>query len=344
MQDRTTARYFLLALLLAVGVVAYYILQPFLTPLALAAIFAVVLQPVYMRALKNLHGSETLASLMTVLVFLVILLVPVAFFGERLFSESQQLYRLVSSGVLPTDMTAFVQERGAFLDAYIPNASQKLVEATANFSQYANDGLSWLVQHLGVAFSSVSAFFLGFFIFLMSLYYLLRDGGRLCRYLVRLSPLPDTDDELILRRLTVAVNSVVKGKILIALAQGLFAGVGLFVFGVPNAILWTLVATVAALIPPFGTGLITLPAAIYLFFVSPAAAIGMLIWGVIGSVIDNIFGPKLMSRGTSQHPLVMLLAVLGGIAVFGPVGVFLGPLVLSLFLTLLDVHLDVPRT
>lgn len=342
--DRSSQRYFLLALLFAVGAAVFYILQPFLSPLVLAAIFAVVLQPIYKRVLKDMRGSETLAALVTTLTFLLILLVPLAFFGERIFSETRNLYDTVSNGTFVESANTFVQERGPFLDRYIPHASMTLTDAMRDLSVYANDGLRWLVLNLGTAFSGVSAFLLSFFVFLMALYYLLRDGARLSRYLVRLSPLPDNDDDLILRRLATAVNSVVKGKILIALAQGVFAGVGLVLFGVPNAILWGLVATLAALIPPFGTGLVTFPATLYLFIVSsPGAAIGMIIWGIIGSAIDNVFGPRLMSRGTSQHPLVMILAVLGGIAFFGPVGVFLGPLVLSLFVTLLDVHLDVHR-
>lgn len=337
-------RYFLLALLVGVGFVVFYILQPFLSPLVLAAIFAVVLQPVYQRALKDMRGSAGLAALTTTLAFLVVLMVPLVFFGERIFSESRQLYAVVSSGTFVEGLNAFVAERSTFFDSYIPNASIMIADATRDLSAYASEGLRWLVGNFGVAFSGVSSFVLSFFVFLMALYYLLRDGERLSRYLVRLSPLPDTDDDLILRRLSTAVNSVVKGKILIAIAQGIFAGIGLVIFGVPNAILWGLVATLAALIPPFGTGFVTFPAALYLYVVAgPGAAIGMIVWGIIASAIDNVFGPQLMSRGTSQHPLVMILAVLGGIALFGPVGVFLGPLVLSLFLTLLDVHLDVHR-
>lgn len=344
MSDRSVQRYFLLALLLAVGFVVFYIMQPFLSPLVLAAIFAVVLQPVYKRALKDMRGSESLAALTTTLAFLVILLVPAVFFGERIFNESRQLYAAVSDGSLVRGFDTFVSERSTFFDAYIPNASTMIADATRDLSAYANDGIRWLVGNLGVAFSGVSAFVLSFFVFLMALYYLLRDGERLSRYLVRLSPLPDSDDDLILNRLSTAVNSVVKGKILIALAQGVFAGLGLMIFGVPNALLWGLLSTLFALIPPFGTGVVTFPAAIYLYAVAgPFPAIGMIVWGIIGGAIDNIFGPQLMARGTSQHPLGMILAVLGGLALFGPVGVFLGPLILSLFVTLLDVHLDIHR-
>lgn len=342
--DRTIQKYFLLALMTVVGVTVFYILQPFLAPVALAAVFAVVLQPVYQRVLGKVRGSQTLAALITLLICLILLLVPLVYFGVRLLGESQQLYASIGSGEWRVSLDSAVQTSGPWLDSYVPNAGEKLAQLTASIDTYAKQGLEWLIGHLGVAFSGLSAFFLGLFIFFVTLYYLLRDGWRLSRYLVRLSPLTDKDDQLILSRLEVAVNSVVRGKLLIALIQGVFAGIGFAIFGVPNAVLWALVATIAALLPPFGTAVVTLPAALYIFLTgNPAAAVGLFIWGTVAGVLDNVVGPKLMSSGTEQHPLLMLLAVLGGIALFGPVGVFLGPLTLSLFLTLLSLHIDFAR-
>ncbi|MBV9159374.1 MAG: AI-2E family transporter [Candidatus Kaiserbacteria bacterium] len=344
MNERGLAEYFLLALLLLAGALVFFILQPFLAPIALAAVFAVVLQPIYRRALFELKGSETLAALLVVLVCLILLIVPLAFFGARLLAESQQLYQSISSGEWRTVLDAGLSNTAPWMNHYAPGASGSFSQFSASIDDYAKSGLSWLIQHLGVAFSGVSAFFLALFIFFVTLYYLLRDGARLCRYLVRLSPLKDKDDEMILARLEVSVNSVVRGKLLIALIQGIFAGVGYAIFGVPNSILLGLISIVAALIPPFGTGLITVPAAAYLFLAGhPDAALGLFLWALIAGVIDNMIGPRLMSSGTQQHPLLMLVSVLGGIAFFGPVGVFLGPLSVSLFLTLLDLHMEVNR-
>ncbi|MCE9541882.1 AI-2E family transporter [Candidatus Kaiserbacteria bacterium] len=341
MSDRTVQQYFLLALLTVVGVTVFYILQPFLAPIALAAVFAVVLQPVYQRALKELKGSEALAAFVTLLICLVVLLIPLIFFGVRLLNESQQLYSSIGSGEWRTTLDNAVQTSGPWVERYVPDASSKIAEISSSIDTYAKQLLSWLISNLGVAFSGLSAFFLGLFIFFMTLYYFLRDGARLCRYLVRLSPLADADDKKILARLDVAVSSVVRGKLLIALIQGVFAGVGLAIFGVPNSVIWGLVAVIASLVPPLGTALVLLPAALYVFLAGdPGSALGLILWGVAAGTVDNIIGPKLMSSGTEQHPLLMLLAVLGGIAFFGPVGVFLGPLTVSLFQTLLSIHIE----
>lgn len=341
MSTRIVQEYALVALLIGAGLAVFFILKPFLAPLALAAIFAVVLQPVYRRARKEVRGSETFAALTTVIMLLLALLIPIMWFGSALVQETQQLSGGLFAGDWQAKLAALVQAKAASIDALVPGTSGWLIAASANLDLYAREALTWLVQHIGVAFSSVSAFVLALFVFFLALYYLLRDGARLCRYIVRLSPLADTDDEVILARLTVAVNSVVRGKLLIALVQGIFAGIGLALFGVPNALLWALVATVAALVPPLGIGLVMVPAALYVFIAgSSGGAIGLLVWGFVAGVLDNVLGPKLMAHGTAQHPLLTLLSILGGIALFGPVGVFLGPLVVSLFLTLLSLHIN----
>src|SRR3989344_9497658 len=110
--DRTIQKYFLLALMTVVGVTVFYILQPFLAPVALAAVFAVVLQPVYVRVLSKVRGSETLASLITLLICLILLLVPLIFFGVRLLGESQQLYVSIGSGEWRTSLDTVVQTNG----------------------------------------------------------------------------------------------------------------------------------------------------------------------------------------------------------------------------------------
>lgn len=337
-------QYFLIALLAAAGILVFYIARPFIAPLALGAIFAVVLQPIYSHLVHRLKGSESLAALATVLIFMVLIMIPFVFFGARIFSESQNLYVSVASGEWRAGLDSAIASAGPWLEQYVPDASTTLTEISASIDEYARAGLSWLISHLGVAFSGVSAFLLSLFIFFVGLYYFLKEGVRLSRFLTKLSPLADEHDETIQRRLALAVNSVVRGQLLLALIQGVFVGAGLFLFGVPNALIWTLLAMMSAIIPPLGTAIVTVPAALFLFLTgNPGAAIGLLVWAVIAGVIDNVLGPRLMAQGTKQHPLMMMISVLGGIALFGPVGVFLGPLAVSFFLTLITLHIESPK-
>jgi len=109
---------------------------------------------------------------------------------------------------------------------------------------------------------------------------------------------------------------------------------------VPSAILWGVIAAITALIPGFGTSLVIIPAILYLFLTGHIVqAVGLVIWGALAvGLIDNFLGPKLVGRGMHLHPLLVILSVLGGAALFGPIGFLLGPLCLGLFLTLFDIY------
>ena len=183
---------------------------------------------------------------------------------------------------------------------------------------------------------------MGVFIFLVALYYLFKDGHKLKKAVVALSPLRDIYDETIFSKLALAINSVIRGSLTVALVQGILTAVGFAIFGVPNATLWGSVAAIAALIPGIGTALVLLPAIFYLFFNGETFfAVGLFLWGMTAvGLIDNFLGPKLVERGIRLHPFLILLSILGGISFFGPLGFLLGPLALSLFFVLLEIYFD----
>jgi predicted PurR-regulated permease PerM len=211
-----------------------------------------------------------------------------------------------------------------------------------NFNQYARQGLEFLIGNLGTIFSSFAKLMLDIFVFIAAFYFFLKDGRRLMDYFVALSPLSDKDDEFIVSRLKLAVSATTKGSLLIGLIQGVLTGVGFAIFGVPNAALWGGVAAVAALVPGVGTALVITPAIVFLFLIGHIpSGIGLLIWGVTAvGLIDNLLGPRLIGRGMRLHPLAVFLSVMGGLALFGPLGFIIGPLTLSVFLTLIDIHLS----
>ena len=176
--------------------------------------------------------------------------------------------------------------------------------------------------------------------FLIAFYFFLKDGKKLKNYIVALSPLDDSDDELIVSRLKLAVSAAMKGNLLIGLIQGTLTGIGFAIFGVPNAVLWGSVAVIAAFLPGIGTSLVLAPAIIFLFVTGNTfGGVGLLIWGIIAvGLIDNLLGPRLVGRGMQLHPLAVFVAVLGGLSLFGPLGFLLGPLAVSVCLALVDIY------
>ncbi len=336
MIDKKAQYYFLLALILGTLTLTFFIFQPFIYALIFASVFTVVFKPVHQRILSAVGGREGFAVLLTLLSIIVFVVTPLVLLAMQIFQEAGQLYSSISGG----------SEVDGILSVFniLVQKIQELFPITQGFSfdinQYTKQGLLWLLQNIGFVFSNIAMLLISFFVFLISFFYLLKDGKKMRKFIVSLSPLSDEDDEVILKKLENATNSVVKGSLTVALIQGAMTAIGFAIFGVPNPIFWGSVASVTALIPGVGTMLVLAPAIIFLFLTSSAfAGFGLLAWGV-GAVglIDNLLGPKLVASGAKLHPLMVLLSVLGGLILFGPIGLLIGPLTVSLLLALVDLH------
>lgn len=330
---------FLLLLLTGVGVLAYFIFKPFLFAMLLAVVFATVFQPVHAKLVRWVKNRAALAALLATLSVLVVVIVPLTLLGVQIVQESAQLYRVLVNDGGAADLSMRMTDIARRLLSLSPVP----IDLNIDVSQYIKLALNWVAQNLGVFFSNVTQVLLGIFIFLVALFYLFKDGVRVKKMVLKLSPLQDVHDETIFTKLAAAINSVVRGNLAIAFIQGVLTTIGFAIFGVPNAALWGSVTVVAALIPGVGTALVLLPGIVYLFLTGNVVqAIGLLIWGVVAvGLIDNILGPKLVEKGIRLHPFIILLSILGGLSFFGPLGFLIGPLVVSLLFALIDIYFDI---
>jgi predicted PurR-regulated permease PerM len=333
--------YFLLLALAGVFILTFLILRPFLYALVLAAVFAFVFHPIYQRMIKHLRGRRGLAAFATLLIVFVCIVTPSTFLGIQIFQEAQGLYFSLieddGKGIVLATLNDLLER----IQKYIPAAQG----FTIDLDQYIKQGLDWLVQHLGSILGSFTKMAINSFLFLVALYYLLKDGQKLKAAIISLSPLSNADNEIIASKLGITINSVIKGNLLIALTQGALATLGFLIFGVPSPVLWGSVTAIAALIPGIGTALVLAPAIVFLFLTGEVSSgIGLLIWGVVAvGLIDNFLSPKLIERGTRLHPLIILLSIFGGVGFFGPIGFLLGPLIISLLFALIDIYFTVRK-
>lgn len=336
MNHQKSELYFLLALLLGIFILIFFIFKPFFYALALAIIFATVFNPVHRRVLALTKGRKSLAAFLTTLFVLIVVVVPLSLLAVQILQEATGLYSYISRNNGAADISHSVESVMDNFKRFLPIP----IEFSFDINQYARQGLNWLLQHFGSLFSNIARAIIGIFIFLVALYYLFKDGQKLKEAVITLSPLEDIHDETIFSRLGLAVNSVVKGNLAVALVQGTLTAIGFAIFGVPNPILWGSMAAIAALIPGIGTVLVFLPAILFLFFTGETLpALGLLLWGTIAvGLVDNFLGPKFVERGMRLHPFLILLSILGGIGLFGPFGFLLGPIALSLLFALLDIY------
>jgi len=317
------------------GVVAYVLwtmLAPFLSALALASIIVVICYPVYEWLIPRMpKKSVSLAAFVASFFSFFVIVLPLVFVLSSLVNEAVAVYSTVGTGD-----AGFQQQI-----KNIENTVQRVIpSAEMNINEYLSQAASWAASNVGSIFAGTAATIFLFFIALIGSFFLFRDGREFTKQLVIISPLPDDQDELILKRLAESVRSIATGIVLIALIQGLLVTFGLWVVGFERAILWGTIASFGALIPGVGTTIVLVPSIIYLFATgSLAFGIGLTIYGATAvGLLDNIIGPYLMSRGNHLHPFIILLSVLGGISVFGPIGFIVGPVIVSLFKVLLELY------
>ena len=317
------------------SVLAFFIFKPYIGPIFLAAIIAIASHPFYKKLLKIFGGKSSLASFFAVLVILAIVLVPAIFIGLALFKETAVFYGNV----------AFWQTGGEdFLSAAAKFIENKISFFSPDFSVdlagYLSGFANWIVGHIDTFFSSFLKVLIGLLLMIISLFYFLKDGERIVKRLVFVSPLADSYDEQIMKRVGLAINSIVRGSLVIALVKGFLTALGFAIFGVPGPILWGATSALASFIPVVGSSIVIIPAILYLFITSSyAGAIGFAVWGIaLIGLSDNLLSPILMKKGMHIHPFIILLSIFGGLGLFGPVGFIAGPVILSLLFALFDIY------
>lgn len=335
MESLRAQHYFFLGLLTLALILNALMFFPYAGTLVFAATLAVVFAPVHRRLAALLPQSTSIAALLTMAAVFLVIVIPTAFFGALVFHEAQTLYAGFADEEIGLSAAQGLLQELAGLVPY--SIGEKLVP---NLQQYARDVLGYLVGNLGKVFSGVATAGLNTLLAVFALFFFLRDGERIKKTVVELSPLRDSDDRRIFTHLGNAVNAIIKGALLISLLQGLAAGVGYAIFDVPNAALWGAATVLTSFIPGIGTAAVLVPAAIYLWnIVSVGKAVGLLVWGVlVVGLMDNVLKPKLIAKGVGVHPFLILLSVLGGLSIFGIYGFLLGPLLLALLVALLELY------
>jgi predicted PurR-regulated permease PerM len=334
----TEARFrktFLLVLVIAISLGFLALLEPFLTTILLAAIFSGLAHPVYARMLPIVKGNRPVASGLTLLLMLVLVVVPMlAILGV-----------VVNQALRVTDSVAPFIERllnePTFFDEQV-----RRIPGLARLEPYRDQ----IITRLGDVVGAVGTFLVGslssttrgtvtfvfqFFLMLYSMFFLLIDGQRMLQALLSYLPLNEDDREQMIHRFMSVTRATVKGTIIIGIVQGGLAGLAFAVVGIPDALFWSLVMVVLSILPAIGGALVWVPACIILAAngeVLKAALLAAFCALIVGSV-DNLLRPRLVGRDTKMHDLMILFSTLGGILAFGPVGFIIGPILAGLFVT-----------
>lgn len=327
-------------LMLAITAVFLGMIQGFLETLFLAAVFSAIAMPLYEGILKWLHGRKTAASGLTLVALTIAVLLPSLLLLTLIAGQAADLAtnvgpwaQTVMEGL--SDFQLKLPEGFPFR-SQIEAAGPQIVSKIASF---AGDIGQFLLGSIAAVTGGTARFFLQLFILLYAMFFFLTDGPAIVDKVIKTTTLDIESQKKILTQGYIVARATIKGSLAIGVVQGFLGGLGFWLFGVPNALLWGAVMAVASLIPGFGTAIVWIPAVIYLVATGQTVpAAGLVAWSalLVGGV-DNVLRPKLIGGDTKMPDLMVLVSTLGGLTMFGATGLILGPVIAAVFFAAWDV-------
>jgi predicted PurR-regulated permease PerM len=330
----------LFTLLLVVG---FVVVRPLLLSLFMGAFLAYVFFPVYKRIVRKIKNKSAASFLLCTLVLLVVG-VPAIFFIKTLIQESFALFILVKQKLAVGLFTNCTNTFCLSLKEFGKNP-----EVYFQVQEMMKSLTTWIVNKGSHFLISLPRLIISLFVVFFTMFYFLKDGEKLVSRVSGYLSMHEGKYAHILRRLKEIVHGIIYGYLLVALLQGLLGGLGFFMFGISSPLFWGLVMSFTALFPYLGTGIVWVPASIFLFLDGlfqnsqgiMLRGIGLFIYSfVVVGGIDNLLRPKLMGEKAKVHPAIMMIGVIGGVFTLGALGVLIGPLVLALTSVIVDKALE----
>lgn len=325
------------------GYLLYRILSPFFGPLVWAAFLAFMLQPAQQRLARAFRHRPSAAAFVLTIFTLLLLVGPLTILGGMFATQARALIEKLQYWVAELRIDSvqdlatlpMTQRALTWVSRYVEVSADELRTWVAAGAQRALEPLASMGGQLFLgALGTIGSFTVMLFV----LFFVLRDGARMAAAAQRLVPLPEDRKQRLVHHMETVTKAVVFGTIATALLQGTLVGIGFAIAGLPSPVVFGVVAAVLSVVPFGGTALVWAPAALWLLFGEEriGAGIFLLVWGgAIVGLADNVVKPMLISGRAEVPTLAVFLGVLGGLAAFGFVGLFVGPLVIALVIALL---------
>ena len=340
MNQDTINKLVLALMVIAISALFFSMIHQFLMAIFLAGLFSALARPVYRRLKVKFNGHRHLASATTLLLMIVVVLIPLMLLVGIIVGQAIDVGQSVTPWIKqtleqPDKLTAYLQHL-PFYDELVPYREIILEKA----GQLVGSISKLIVGGLSQATLGTANFVFMTFVFLYTMYFFQMDGVKLIRKILYYLPLNSDDESLMLNKFTSVTRATIKGTMLIGILQGGLAGSAFAVAGIDNAVFWGTVMAVLSIIPSVGSALVWIPAAIILIAQgSVAGGVGLLVFcGVVVGSLDNVLRPILVGKDTKMHELMIFFGTLGGIMMFGISGIFIGPLIASLFVTIWELY------
>lgn len=333
---------FLFTLLLFLLYQFYLIIGPFLAPLAWAGLLALMFYPAQSALTSVLRGREGIAAFLLTTAVIGVVMVPTVIVITLLAGESVDLYKHTSELLERGELPRILQELRLWVPESIRNLAEPYLaklDVNSIALNAANGSSQFIATQVATAAKNVATFVANFFLTTFTLFFFFRDGHRMIRGIRNMLPMEPKLKDLLLTRLSETLTAVVQGTLVTAAAQGLLAGLGYWALGVPFAVFLGCLTALLALLP-FGTPIAWGSVAAYLAITGEwGRFILMVIWGMAGiGTIDNVLRPWIIGGKTAIPTILLFFGILGGLQVYGLLGIFLAPTIIAILIALIRVY------
>ncbi len=329
--DETSFRKIITLVILSLLIVlSFFIVKPILISIIVGLILVFIFAPVY--DWLNKHIKIKMISMILILFFIIaIIFLPLWFLTPLLIKEAFSIYQSAQNIDFITPIKSVFPSLLAL--------EQFSVEIGNILFSFTTKAINSVVNSLGSIILNFPALLLQITVVLFTFFFVLRDKDKLIEYVRTLLPFSKEVEKKLWKSTSGITSSLIYGQFFIGIIQGLVLGIGLFIFRVPNALFLTVLAMIAGVFPVVGTTIISIPVIIYLFvFGNMIPVLGMVVFAIISSSIDNFLRPMIVSRKTKINSGILLVSMIGGLLFFGVLGLLLGPLVISYLLILLELY------
>ena len=330
MEDSYLNRITIIVILAVLSVLSFFLLKPILLSIIFGFILVFIFAPLY-NVINRKIKAKNISALIITIALMLAFIVPAIFLIPLITSESVKIFTFAQNvDFVSLIKNLFPSLKGSdVLSAQIDNILHSFItKASANLVNYVSDMLIALPTAL-----------LQLTVVLFTFFFVIRDKDEFIDYIRSVMPFPKEIKERLLNATKDVTASVLYGQVVIGLIQGLIAGIGFFLFGASNALLFTVLAIVAGIMPIIGTAIVWVPIAVYMLISgNTIAGIGITIFGVASNTIDNFLRPILVSKRIKMNSLLVLLGMLGGILFFGFLGFILGPLIIAYLIIFLELY------
>lgn len=332
----------LVVLLLITLVASYYVVKPFLIPMIVAAILAIIFSPVQSYLCRKTNDKKRLSAILTTVLVLVLIILPVTWIATVVV---EQLYSFIGhfdlkalfSDVFQSQVYKDIVEP-AILD--IERDYNIKIDLLGLLTKFGKNVASLVYNYSPSVLVGTAGFLMNFFIMLAGLYFLLVDGKNIIKLIFDISPLRETHERRLAQKIKLTLDASVYGYLVTGIVQGIVAGIFFYIVGLESFVLLGVLTFFMSMVPIVGATGVWLPVCIWLFSQGQTwQGVTILLSGALGiSMIDNFIKPVVIESRTKIHPLIVFFSLFGGIQLFGPLGILFGPVVVTLCVAIINIY------